>query len=232
MKNKSIVVSLFAFLFSLFAIPAFADVVCQPIYGGGQSCVQAGNILINKTVMNPSTSVLVDNLSVNDPKYGPDFIVNFQLVVTNTGSSTLSKVEVKDIFPQYVKFSSGPGTFDSNTNTLTFTVENLAASESRTFNIQGKVVSANDLPNQTVCVVNQAIATSDKQSSQDNAQLCIEKAVPTPIPAGPITTKGGLPVMPPAKVVTTPPTGPEALALAALIPTGILGQFLRKRASK
>jgi len=48
------------------------------------------------------------------------------------------------------------------------------------------------------------------------------------------TTKGGLPVVSP--VVTqpgqnTPPTGPEALVLAGLLPTGALGWLLRKKTS-
>ncbi len=231
MKKAFIAPILFG-LTTLFAIPAFADTTCQPIYGGGQSCVQTGNILINKTVMNPSTNVFVDNLSVNDPHYVPNGITTFQLVVTNTGSATLSTVDVKDIFPQFVTFASGPGTFDSNTKTLSFQITNLNPGESRTFTITGNIVSSSQLPsNQISCVVNQATATSNGQTSTDNAQFCVENPAPTSA-AQPVTTKGGLPVFPAPAVTTTPKTGPEALALAALLPTGLFGQFLRKKASK
>ncbi len=44
-----------------------ADSSCQAIYGGGQTCIQVGNVVINKTVKNPKTGSFVDNLNVNDP---------------------------------------------------------------------------------------------------------------------------------------------------------------------
>lgn len=213
-----------------FVIPSksFADVSCQPIYGGGQTCATSENILINKKVLNPSTNTLVDNLGINDPKYNPGFIVNFRLEVTNTGNTTINKVDVKDIFPQYIEFNSGPGNFDQNTKTLTFSLDNLAPNETRVSIIIGKVVTSSQLPTSgIVCVVNQAIAvTSDNDNSQDNAQLCIENKIPAPV----VTTKGGFPILSPVPVGTSPSTGPESLALFSLIPTGIAGWFLRKHA--
>lgn len=214
----------------LFVIPSksYAGVSCQPIYGGGQTCVTSENILINKKVLNPSTNTLVDNLGINDPKYSPGFIVNFRLEVTNTGNTTINRVDVKDVFPQYIEFNSGPGNFDQNTKTLTFSLDNLAPNETRTSIIVGRVVASNQLPTSgIVCVVNQAIAvTSSNDNSQDNAQLCIENKVPVQA----VITKGGFPILSPVPVGTSPSTGPESLALFSLIPTGIAGWFLRKHA--
>lgn len=223
------------FTLALLVKPAFADTTCQPIYGGGQTCVQTGNIVINKTVQNPNSGGFVDNLGVNDPKFGPDQTVTFQLTVTNTGGSTLDKVTVKDTFPQFVSFLSGPGTFDANSKTLTFDVTSLAANETRTFTVSGKVAASNDLPSDqmTTCVVNQSKAIAGNQTSQDNAQFCLQKpgiAQPTPTQAP--TTKGGLPIMQPQPVKTTPPTGPEALALIGLLPAGLFGALLRKKAKR
>lgn len=227
---------IFAFYFLIFAMSASADVTCTPIYGGGQTCVQTGNVLINKTVANSQTGAFVDNLGVNDPKYSPDSTVTFQLTVTNTGGTALSRITVRDILPQYVNFNAGAGSFDSNTRTLSFDTANLNPNESRTFVISAKVVPANQLPaNQDVtCVVNQTTATAENQTSQDNAQFCIQKqvvagAAPQVTPGVPPVTKGGLKVFAPPQAVTTPPTGPEALALIALLPTGALGYFIRKR---
>ncbi|MBI4057874.1 DUF11 domain-containing protein [Candidatus Microgenomates bacterium] len=224
-------------LLSLFVIvaPATADTTCQPVYGGGQTCVQVGNVLINKTVKNPQTGAFVDNLGVNDPKFSPDQQVPFQLTVTNTGSSTLSKVTVKDTLPQFVDYVSGLGTFDQASKTLTFEVSDLKANESRTFNLTAKVVSVGALPSDqsVVCVVNQAQATANNQTSADNAQFCIQTQ-PQPTKGGqqPTETKGGLKVFPPTQQSQMPSTGPEALALLALIPSGIAGMFLRKKTSK
>lgn len=222
---------LFSAFFLLGALPAAADVICQPIYGGGETCVQKGNILINKTVANPKTGTFVDNLSINDDKFLQDQTVTFQLAVTNTGGTTLSTVNVKDVFPQFVNFVAGPGNFDPNSKTLTFALNNLNPNESRTFTLTAVIVNANELPADRgiVCVVNQAQASSNGQLSSDNAQFCIQKQV---LAAQVPTTKGGLKVFAPQPVTTTPATGPEMLPLIGLIPTGLIGFFLRKKAAK
>ena len=229
--KKFIFISLITGFISLsLASSASASTSCQPIYGGGETCVQVGNISINKTVQNPTTGSFVDNLSVNDPKYSPTSTVNFQITVTNTGSGNISSTTVKDTFPNYVTFVSGPGSFDSNSKVLTFTVGNLAAGASQTFNVSAKVADQNSLPADqgVTCVVNQVNATSnDNQQSSDNSQFCIEK----PTQPG-TTTKGGLKVFPAPKVVTTPATGPEMLPLIGLIPGGLFGIFLRRKSSK
>ncbi len=207
---------------------ALADTACQPIYGGGQTCVQVGNLLINKTVQNPQTGVFVDNLNINDPKFTPTSSVTFHITVTNTGGSAINKTIVKDTLPGFVSFVSGPGSFDSNTKVLTFDIGNLGVGESRTFTIVTKVADEGQLPSDQgiTCVVNQVMATSDSgQQNSDNSQFCIQKQI-----LG--ETKGGLKVLPAPKVTTTPPTGPEMLPLIGLIPTGIFGFILRKKSYK
>lgn len=236
---KKLLISIFlaATSYLLVTGSAKADVSCQPIYGGGETCVQIGKILINKMVLNPSTNTFVDNLGTNDPKYGPEFIVTFKLDVTNTGQTNISKVDVKDIFPQFVNFSSGPGNFDNNNKILTFSLDNLQPNETRTFTLLGRVVKSDQLPADqgVVCVVNQAIATASDNAgqSQDNSQLCIQKQVLGAVPPGQIVqpgvTKGGLKVFPQPQAVTTPPTGPEMLPLIGLIPTGLFGLLLRRK---
>lgn len=200
---------------------------CEPVYGGGEVCVSKGEIQIDKTVKNPQTGAFVDNLSLsNDPKYSANQTVEFHLVLKNTGKETLDKVTVTDTFPSYLTFESGTGTFDSNTKTLTFTVNDLQAGESRTYNVVGKVVDSSKLPaDQAVtCVVNQVKAVSSENQSSDVSQFCIEKVI--------ATTKGGLPVMPAPTMTKTPSTGPEMLGLLGLIPAAAGGLFLRKRSSK
>ena len=226
------------FFLSVFALAIFALMAstqgalaytgCQPIYGGGQTCVQVGNVVINKTVKNPQTGSFVDNLSINDPKFAPASSVTFNITVANTGSSTINKVTVKDTLPQFVSFTSGPGSFDSNTKVLTFDVSDLKAGETKTFTIVAKITDAGQLPADQgiTCVVNQALATAENgQQSSDNSQFCIQKPV-----LG--ETKGGLKVFPAPAITTTPPTGPEMLPLIGLIPTGLFGFLLRRKTSK
>lgn len=223
------VLSMFYFLSS--PSNAKAEITCQPIYGGGQTCITTGTISVNKTVMNPQTNKMVDNLGINDPKYGPEYIVTFQLAITNTSNSVISQIDVRDTIPQFMNFSAGPGNFDQSTKNLNFRIENLNANETRVFNVLGRVVNSNSLPNSSiVCVVNQVNAVTNQGSTaQDNAQFCIEKTLPVTTT---ITTKGGFPVFPPTDVITAPKTGPESLALFSLIPTAIAGVALRKYSIK
>lgn len=226
-------------IFTIFLISTFyflssrkasADTSCQPIYGGGQTCVSSSNISTNKTVLNPETNKMVDSLSINDPKYQPGFITTFQITIKNTGNADISKINVNDIFPQYINFSAGPGNFDNDTKTLSFEVDNLKPNESKTFTIMGRVANDAQIPlNQgVVCVVNRAIAKNmdnPSEIAQDNSRLCIEKKVSEETSTA---RNKGFPIFPLSKVTITPPTGPNSLVLFLLIPIAGAGYWLRK----
>lgn len=206
------------------------DAQCTPLYGGGQTCPSV-NIAVNKAVQHPQSNAFVDNLGVNDPKFSAEQVVTFQIVVTNTAGASIGRVIVRDVFPQFVSFISGPGNFDNNTKTLTFEVTSLAAGESRTFTLQGRVVPEDQLAQNVgvACVVNQAVVTMDDgRSASDNAQLCIERKV---LGGQPGVPSKEVQVFPPSKVEIIPVTGPNVLQIAALATAGLLGFVLRKRAS-
>ena len=228
LMRKFLTLSLFAAIYMLFATNTFAATSCQPIYGGGETCTQTGNIVLDKTVRNPQNGLYVDNLNINDAKYLPGQTVNFNITIRNTENKVLTNVEVKDVLPQYVTFVSGPGNFDANTHALTFNIGNFPANEARTYTVQGKIADANSFSfaNGTTCVVNQSIMNaSNGQSAQDNAQFCIQLTTTTTV----VATKGGLPVVSTAPITVTPSTGPGMLSLLALIPTGLAGFILRRK---
>lgn len=207
---------------AVFTAPVILADTCVSVYGYGFSCQPSVNISINKSVQNPQNGNFVDNLGTNDPKYIADQTVTFRIVVTNTGNQNIGKVTVKDVFPQFISFVSGPGTFDNSTKVLSFEMLNLAAGESRTVTVQGKVVAENQLPSDIgiACITNQAVATADNgNSTSDNAQLCVEKKV--------LGTTNVV-VFPVNPVTTIPATGPEYFL--GFIPAGLLGLFLRKKA--
>lgn len=216
--------SAFYFLFSVIRLPSSVSAAgaCQPLYGGGQygACPPAPSLLVNKKVANPKTNVFIENLSIKDPRFAPNQTVSFQIAVMNNGQSPITKIIVEDVFPQFVNFTSGSGSFDQKTRTLSFDINNLVPNELRSFTITGQIVNANSLPqDKTVtCVVNQvSVFATDNPSgiSRSSSQLCIERTL--------------LPVFPAPSVQTTPPTGPEALPLLLLMPTAVTGIFLRKK---
>lgn len=201
--------------FAASAPKAFAD--CQPVYGGGQSCTSS-NFTINKLVQMPNNGNFVDNLGINDPKFSPSQTINYELVVTNTGNQTISTLNVTDTFPQFINFVSGAGSFNSNTKVLSFTINNLGAGQSQTFNLQAQTANANTVPAGITCVVNQAsVNDNNGDTASDSSQACIQNST------------GVLPVV---TVKTTPATGPEMIPLALLFPGALGGLFLRRKSKK
>ena len=216
----------------LFVNKVFAQTPCQPIYGGGTTCITSQEITVDSKILNPSTNKMAENLSVNDAKYKSGFIVTFQVLITNNRKTVIEKINVQDVFPQFVSFISGPGSFDTSTRILAFDVDNLMPSETRTFNILGRIADANQLSfsENVICLANQVKAfVPDPTVGQDNSQFCIDKNI---VPTKTVTTKGGFPVLSLPPIKTSPPTGPESLILFSLIPTGIAGFFLRRKSKE
>jgi uncharacterized repeat protein (TIGR01451 family) len=242
MKKTLITLSTLATLTFLATGIAVADVKnCKPVYGGGNTCVQAKDFTIDKRIQNPKTQQFVDNLAKSDPNYNAESTITFALTVKNIGKNALSNMTITDTLPKYLEFVSGQGNYDKAKHTLVFPIAALAANEEKTFIIKARVAKAESLPNtdDVICMANLVQAQVNNTTGADNAQFCVQKAVsanpdqtgtsPTKAPVKqPATTKGGLPVMSEPKSQTTPATGPEGIALLALIPSGISGFLLRK----
>ena len=141
-------------------------------YGGEEEEV---DVLIDKMVKDPANDKFVDNLGINDYKFSAEQEVEFRLTIKNTGDKTLNHLDVKDIFPSYIDFISGPGSWDSNTRTLSFDFEDLDPGESRDFEIKGRVVDENDLPDGSVCVTNKGEVRAEGEYDEDVASLCVGK---------------------------------------------------------
>lgn len=202
----------------------FAGSGCVPVYGGGVQCPRPGQILIDKTVRNPATGTFVDNLGPNDPKYRPQWIVRFQIVVRNPGEQTLDTVTVTDTLPQYIDFMTGPvgSTYDSKTRTLTWTVTNLTGGNQQTFEIKGRIVHPALLPadRNLICPVPSnpqpvnivEAKANDGQTDRDESQFCIEKEFVVP---------------------QVPKAGPEhwLLSIAGIVTALTSGLYLRKKST-
>lgn len=175
---------------------------CVPVYGGGVQCPRVGQVLVDKKVRNPATGIFVDNLGLSDPKYLPQQVITFQIIVKNSGNDTISGVNVTDNIPQFIDFMSGPGSYDSKARIISFTVSNLEGGNSQTFEVKGRVVHSAVLPTEKsiICPVNVIDASTNSQKDHDESQFCIEKqiVVPTVPKAGPehwIVSLGGLSIV-------------------------------------
>lgn len=231
---------------------------CQPIYNGGPICTNSSDLNINKKVLKPEAVVspnksipddqFIENIGPNDQGYPANTLTAFRIYVTNTTRSTLKNISIKDILPpKYVTFVSGDGKYDDSKRTFSATIKELKSKETKSITIQVLSAHDSDLPEDgsSLCTLNLASATINNKISQDSSQLCVggnrPQAGKTSFPqlsssdGTPMTTKGGLPVAAapvPNLVKSTPPTGPETLALAGLLPLGTLGYILRRKTGK
>ncbi len=173
---------LFLLLTSLFIAPSRVKASeCTTQYGGTTTCVST-SLTINKQVTNPATGNFVENLGSTDATFSSNQEVLFRLTIKNTGSQAQSSVTVKDTFPSELTFVSGPGTFDATSNTLTFTLDNLGAGESRSIEVLAKVDANKVNKERSIsCVINTSRVSASPPAGgaadQDTAQLCIQTNV-------------------------------------------------------
>lgn len=231
------VFSVLCILSGIFLPKAHAE--CVPLYGGGQSCTNPSLSLI-KSVFNPVTNTYVHDLGINDTHFHPGEKVSFQIVVKNNGDGRATHVIITDSLPSSL-LAVAPNP-DSTTGpagaTITIQAGDMNPGQQETFTVVGEV--ATTIPFAVTCQSNQAQVTSHENSTPatDFSQFCVEQTVsptstlvtatPTPL----AQTQTAPTVFPPTPTTTLPPTGPEALPLLALFPTGITGFVLRKWANK
>ena len=237
MKKLFTILALSLLLLSFKAENTFAS-GCTPIYGGGESCPEY-SFSLQKFVQKPGKGggEFVNNLSINDPKYSANQNVTFQVTVKNTGTKRVPTITIADVFPKYLSFVSGPGNFNSKTNTLVFSVSGLSEGQEATYTIVGKIANTNDLPNDSgvICQINKAIGTDSSGAvNRTSSQFCIQKDVlaAKETSSTSTTTKGGLKVMAAPELTTTPATGPEMASLALIIPAALGGLLIRRRSKQ
>ncbi len=220
MKKPLIIFSTITILSSLFIKTSFADTNCQSVYGGGQSC-GSGNITVQKQVLRPGTNnQYVDSLGYNDTKYQPSSPIFFKITITNTTKSTLNNITVNDTVDtqhEFLNFVSAPGNFNNSTKVLTYKIPSLTPGQQSTMSIAGRILDAQNLPNQAViCAGNTVQVTVDKGSPTSAiSAYCIQNTSIQPVPPtatqAPVqdqTTKGGLPIaqiIPPTATPTQKP---------------------------
>jgi len=210
--------SLGVLLFTFFVVsPIFskvnADGVCQPIYGGGEQCLNT-QWYINKMVLNPSTNSYVDNLTLSDPKFKPGDSVQFRIQVTNTGTATLGVIKVTDTLPNYLDWTTvqAPMNVDLATGKVTFEVNSLNPGQTKEVFISARVKSTAALPavKNTLCPINFVSAHTDNVGDvSDQSQFCIQKSV--------------------TGVTAVPKTGPEETMILGLGGLFSGGLFLIKK---
>lgn len=152
---------------------------CTNQYGAAVAC-QPVNLTINKQVKHPTSGLFVENILSTDTPYSPESEVLYRMVIRNSSGETMNPVTVTDQLPAELAFVSGPGMYSTPGKpggTLTFTMENMIAGQTRTQEVLVKV----EPKTATKCdIVNTARVTSPARPSgdSDTARICVSTAAP------------------------------------------------------
>lgn len=132
-------------------------------------------ITINKQVKNPVTGNFMENIDASTYVFLNNQPVVYKIGVTNTGSATLSNIQVQDALPQVLTYVSSDGSFDQNSRNLNFTIPSLGSGQSKEFLINTSVAAATTKGGVTIasCPVNQAVVKVDELSASDQSTICI-----------------------------------------------------------
>lgn len=235
MQNKLLISGII--LIGLLISPSYlyASSTCLPIFNGGKTCSTSKNISLLKEVKDPLTGKYVSSLSAQGPYYAAGQIISFRLTVENTSKSTIKNITITDIFPQYVAYVSGNGKFDMSKHSLVTTIDEIKASERRSYEVTGKIASNTELSRlagQMNCFVNQVILSSRGNSVQTNTQYCVDKSQPQiiePVQPTPTQQSTKKPITyAPQTIRKTPATGAGTLSLIGCIFLSVTGIYLRR----
>jgi len=91
--------------------------------------------------------------------------VYFRITVKNEGDTNFEKLTVEDDLPKYLKTKED----------TEWTIRNLAPGKEWSETFKAEVVDGGDLPDNDICVVNEArVKESNKIADEDTAVVCIE----------------------------------------------------------
>lgn len=134
--------------------------------------------LLDKKVLDPRSNKFVDNLSIDQFKFLPNQDVWYRIEFKNNKDYELTNIVGKDVLPNSMQFVSGDGVYDPTTNTVTVTIDKIAANSSRFWDIKARFVSGKGGVGMTSgCVNNYAEGKKDGEMMADYARVCVSDKV-------------------------------------------------------
>jgi len=149
---------------------------CTNQYGAAVAC-QPVDLTINKMVKHPTSGLYVENITSSDTPYSPGSEVLYRLIIRNASGETHNPVTVTDQLPVEETFVAGPGTYSTPGKpggTLTFTLENVIAGQTRTQEVLVRVEANTPIK----CdIVNTGRVTSPARPNgdDDTVSICVSK---------------------------------------------------------
>ncbi len=141
--------------------------------------VPTTQIIVDKKVRSVLNNQWFDNLAADQTVFAAESLIEFKIIVKNTGDKELKNIKLIDYLPEYLNTVFYPGDFNKDNRQISWSFEKLNPGEEKESRIRVQVVKSNQLPNNgRFCLVNKVEAkTEEGLSDGDTAQFCLETRV-------------------------------------------------------
>jgi uncharacterized repeat protein (TIGR01451 family) len=171
---KAIIISLS--LVSLAMAIASRPSLVKAQYGTGE---EERQVIIDKKVKPVNSDKWYDNLPQVNTAFAPEDLVDFKIILKNSGDVDLENLNIIDNLPDYVKPIFNPGEYKEDEKKITWTIKKISTGETQEFNIRVQIGKAENISQtKPFCLVNKAGVQKDGQElDNDTAQFCIEPRI-------------------------------------------------------
>jgi hypothetical protein len=138
---KKIILSLFMLTALVFPSRVFADA-----YSQGEVKYQ---VSIDKKIRPINDSNFYDNIGRDQKIFVSGDVMDFNILVENTGKDILNDLVVKDFYPVVNQIILAPGEIDKVNRQITWKIDTLAVGETRNFTLRAKVATNSASTSQT-----------------------------------------------------------------------------------
>jgi len=136
-------------------------------------------ISIDKKIRTIKNTEYEDNISASEKIFYENDLVEFKIVVENTGDGVLKNIKVVDYLPPFLKLVFYPGSFDKTNNKVEWTIDELNAGHSQEFLIRAKISDSKNVRTLTK-ETNVAKVCVDEICDKDDAVYYIGNGVAIP----------------------------------------------------
>jgi uncharacterized repeat protein (TIGR01451 family) len=139
----------------------------------------SSQISVDKKIRSVSQKDWYDNLGTDNNIFSAEDLIEFKIIIKNSGDSKLTNIQLTDYLPQYLNTVFYPGSFDEENRQIHWSFDSLESGEEKESRIRVQVVKADQLPNSSqFCLTNKVeVKTAEGPADGDTAQFCLETRV-------------------------------------------------------
>ncbi len=173
--------AIFVFAFGLMPITSRAY-----IYNNGQPGSQ---LVVDKQIKAVTDNNWHENLA--SPIFHRGDLIDFRIIVRNSGDQDLHNIQVRDNLPNYVVPIFYPGDYNASQEAISWQIDQLSAGQEVVKTLRVQVDKKANLPNQPLALTNQVVASNGNLSDNDQASFKVA-AKNLPQAGGNIAVSGGI----------------------------------------